>query len=175
MVASERCLLFRQPGAPGKPEHVPGKEEPGLGPVRDVGLLQLHLGLVLQSRVLRCWPVQGGQQLADSFGCPKWPSSAHPRWRLSEKPSHPFSQLDGRHRRGRITLSSSCGLTYWWWWCCEASQLRLPAQHRGAHTHMTYSSAAPTKTTTIKPLFYILNLLMLTMVTPATPCISWWS
>ena len=56
-----------------------------------------------------------------------------------------------------------------------ASQLWLPGQHRGAHTHMTYSSAAPTTTTTIKPLFYILTLLMLTMVTPATPCISWWS
>ena len=148
MVASERCLLFGQPGSPGKPEHVPGNKEPRRGPgvVGGVGVLQLHLGLVLRSRVLRCWPVQGGQQLAGSFGCPNWPSSAHPRWRLSEKPSHPFSQLDGRHRRGRITLSSSCGLTYWWWWCCEASQLRLPARHRGAHTHMSYSSAAPTTT-----------------------------
>ena len=78
VVAPERCLVFGQPGLPGEPEHVLGTEEPrrGTGVVGGVGVLQLHLGLVLRSRVLRCWPVRFGQRLTGSFGCPNKTSRA---------------------------------------------------------------------------------------------------
>ena len=142
---SDRCLVFGQPEWPGEPALVLGTEEPRLGPgvVGGVGVLQLQLGLVLRSRVLRCWPVRFGQLLTGSFGCPNKTSRARSWLRLSVKPS----QFDERHRRGDIALYSSCDPTCWWWWCYEGSRLGLPAQHWGAHTHMSNSSAAPTTTT----------------------------
>ena len=76
--APGRCLVFGQPEWPGEPEHVLGTAEPRLGPgvVGGVGVLQLHLGLVLRSRVLRCWPIRFGQRLTGSFGCPNKTSRA---------------------------------------------------------------------------------------------------